>query len=331
MAGTMTITYKEMKDQIGSRRFLILLGFMVLLSALTAYQGVDYIKNNVGASFVFIFSGARFTFSFIQIMVFFGPILGMALGFDAINKERTNGTLSMLLGQPIYRDSVINGKFIAGTTALAIITISTIAIMSGIAIPMLGFAPTMVEATKILTITLLTIIYLTFWLSLGILFSVITKKSSTSILFSIGTWMAFSIVLSILVSALANVLIPLPAGGFISGGQGGQVGQGGTGGPGGFQAAPEFMEAMQKRFAFQNNILRLSPTEIYENIAQDVLGVTGGFGAFGGGGQKFNRPTSLGEALATNWANIATLSVGLIICFSVSYMLFLRTEVRPGD
>jgi ABC-2 type transport system permease protein len=322
----MTIVKKEMKDQLGSRRFLILFAFMVLLSALTAYQGVNYIKDNVGASFVYIFSGARFTFSFIQIMVFFGPILGMSLGFDAINKECTNGTLSMLLGQPIYRDSVINGKFVAGTAALAIITVSTIAIMSGIAIPLIGFAPTIVEATKILTITLLTVLYLVFWLSLGILFSVIAKKASTSILFSIATWMTFSIILTILVSALANIIIPLPAGSIISGGQGGEGGQGG-----GFRTSPEFMETMQKRFAFQNNLLRISPTETYENIANDVLGVRGGFGAFGGGGQQFERPTSLGEALVTNWANMATLSVGLIICFSASYMLFLRTEIRPGD
>jgi len=71
----------------------------------------------VGSSFVYIFSGARMSFSFIQVMVFFGPILGLALGFDAVNKERVNGTLSIVLGQPIYRDSVINGKFIAGAAA----------------------------------------------------------------------------------------------------------------------------------------------------------------------------------------------------------------------
>ncbi|MBN2336374.1 hypothetical protein JXL21_12510, partial [Candidatus Bathyarchaeota archaeon] len=80
MAGTMTVAAKELKDQFGSKRFLILFGFMVLLSALAAYQGVDYIKNNADASFNFIFSGAMMSFSFNQIMVLFGPILGMALG-----------------------------------------------------------------------------------------------------------------------------------------------------------------------------------------------------------------------------------------------------------
>ena len=95
MAGTLTVAEKEMKDQFGSKRFLILFGFMILLSGLAAYQGVDFIKNNTEATFVYIFSGTQMTFSFIQIMVMFGPILGMAMGFDAINKERTTGTLSI--------------------------------------------------------------------------------------------------------------------------------------------------------------------------------------------------------------------------------------------
>ncbi len=39
MAGTLTIAEKELRDQIGSKRFLIIFGFMVLLSVLAAYQG----------------------------------------------------------------------------------------------------------------------------------------------------------------------------------------------------------------------------------------------------------------------------------------------------
>jgi hypothetical protein len=93
MAGTFTVATKELRDQFGSKRFLILFAVVLLLSTLTAYQGVDYIRNNEEAGFVHIFSGSQFGFSFIQIMVFFGPLLGLALGFDAINKERANGTL----------------------------------------------------------------------------------------------------------------------------------------------------------------------------------------------------------------------------------------------
>ena len=102
MAGTLTVATKELRDQFGSKRFMILFGLVLLLSTLSAYQGVDFIRNNEQAGFVYIFSGTQMSFSFIQTMVYFGPLLGLALGFDAINKERATGTLSILLGPVSY-------------------------------------------------------------------------------------------------------------------------------------------------------------------------------------------------------------------------------------
>lgn len=324
MAGTFTIAEKELKDQIGSKRFLIIFGFMVVLSVLAAYQGSSFIKNNTQASFVYIFSGTQMSFSFIQIMVMFGPILGMAFGFDAINKERMTGTLSMLLGQPIYRDSVINGKFIAGAVSLGALGIGTIAITTGLAIPMLGYGPSVTEALKILTLALLTVLYLVFWLSLGMLFSVVVKKTSTSILFSIATWMFFSILLSILASAIVNVVVPLDASSFITSGTPSSE----DSGPGRFQMTDEFRETMMKRTELNNLILKISPTEIYEEVTGAILGTARGFNM---GAQEFQRTVTLGEALMNNWANIAILVVGLVVCFAASYLLFLRSEIRPGD
>ena len=318
MAGTFTIAEKELKDQLGSKRFLILFGFMILLSGLAAYQGVDFIKDNTQATFLYIFSGTQMSFSFIQIMVMFGPILGMAMGFDAVNKERTTGTLSVLLGQPIYRDSVINGKFLAGASTLAVLGLGTIAITVGLTIPMLGYGPTVSEALKIVTLAGLTLLYLIFWLSIGMLFSVIAKKTSTSMLASIATWMFFSIILSILANALANALVPMPSGNFMTPGQQGE----------GFQMTDDFRQAMEKRINLMNMINRFSPTELYESTVTAILGVRSGFGRMG---QEFVRTLTLGEALAANWANIAELGVGLIVCFAASYLLFLRTEIRPGD
>ena len=323
MAGTLTIAEKELRDQIGSKRFLVIFGFMVLLSVLAAYQGSDFIKNNTEASFVYIFSGTQMSFSFIQIMVMFGPILGMAFGFDAINKERAMGTLSMLLGQPIYRDSVINGKFIAGAASLATLGIGTIAITTGLAIPMLGYGPSVTEALKIVTLALLTVLYLVFWLSLGMLFSVVVKKTSTSILFSIATWMFFSIILTILASAVVNVMIPLNSDIFITG-----DGTNSNGGPGRFQMTDEFRQTMMKRAEIESFILKISPTQIFSDTAGAIIGTTRGFNR---GAQEFQRTVTLGEALTNNWANVAVLGVGLVVCFAASYMLFLRTEIRPGD
>ncbi len=130
----------------------------------------------------------------------------------------------------------------------------------------------------------------------------------------------FSVVVSILASVVVNIMLPIPSD-MIRPGQG--QGQGG-----GFQNSPEFRELVQKIYTLTSNIQKLSPTELYEQAASDILGVTSGFGRFFG---EFERAVSLGEALATNWPNIITLGVGLIVCFAASYMMFLRSEIRPGE
>ncbi len=45
MVGTFTVAKKELKDHFGSKRFLILFGLALLLSTISAYQGVDFIRG----------------------------------------------------------------------------------------------------------------------------------------------------------------------------------------------------------------------------------------------------------------------------------------------
>jgi len=317
MAGAMTICRKEIADHLGSKRYIVLFALILVLSTLSAYQGAEYIKNNPQAGFIAVFSGAQFGFSFTSLMVFFGPIIGLSLGFDAINKERTSGSLSVLLSQPIYRDSVINGKFLAGTAALSLLTVTTIGIMCGVAMPILGFGPTVEDATRILLFTLLTILYLAFWLALGLLYSTVTKKTSTSILMSVATWLFFSIIITIIALLVANILVPItiPQGGLTQK----------------YIRSPEFRQTMRKRFIIQSNIQRISPAYLYSEASGAILGILGGrFGFIGPGTRRPFRTLELMQGLTATWPQIAALAAGLIICFTASYMLFLRLEIRPG-
>ena len=90
----------------------------------------------------------------------------------------------------------------------------------------------------------------------------------------------------------------------------------------GFKTSPEFMETEKQRYVLQSSIENISPTNLYEKAASDILSM---------GFDKFKRTRTLTEVLAANLANISTIAVGLIICFSASYTMFLRSEIRPGD
>ena len=314
MAEVLIVSRKEVADIFGSKRYLILFAMILILSTLSVYQGVQYLKNNPKAGFLAIFSGTGFGFSFLQWMIFFGPILGLVLGFDAINKEKTSGTLSILLSQPIFRDSIINGKFIAGAVALTTLTVSTIGIMCGLAIPMLGFGPTFEGISRVVLLSSLTVLYLAFWLSLGLLFSVLAKKTSTSMLASIATWLFFTIVINILAYLIASLIVPVPTNMFQTGGPEGQ-------GLELFQS-PEYLELMQRRVAITSRILKVSPINLYSEAALNILSVVQVLPGM--------EAPNVASGLTVIWANITAMAVGLVVCFVVSYVKFLRSEIRPG-
>ncbi len=118
--GIFAIYRKEMEDHFSSMRFLLITALIVMVGVIIASMvGMsiqEELKGMAKPDFIFLllFTSTGKLFSFVQFIGFFGPLIGIILGFDAINRERTGRTLSKLVAQPIYRDAIINGKFLAG-------------------------------------------------------------------------------------------------------------------------------------------------------------------------------------------------------------------------
>src|SRR3974390_1287228 len=51
---------------------------------------------------------------FVAMLGFLVPLMAIGLGFDTVNGEHNRRTLSRILSQPIYRDALLFGKFLAG-------------------------------------------------------------------------------------------------------------------------------------------------------------------------------------------------------------------------
>jgi ABC-2 type transport system permease protein len=333
MAGFMVICRKELSDHLGSKRFLLLFGLILALSLFSAYQGAESIRENTSGVFINIFSGTYGGgFAFTYLMYMFGPILGLALGFDAINRERSNGSLSVLLSQPIFRDSIINGKFLAGVGALSLVAVATIGIMSGVAIPLLGFGPGPDEIVRIVVFTLLTILYLSVWLAIGLLFSTVTKKTTTSILMSIAAWIFSVIVITLLASLIANALVStqMPTGMFRTP----PPNSNGTSfDPVDQTMMEEFMERLQTNSEIRSFIQRISPAILYQEAATSIVSLfrfpTSSGIMLSSSGTAF-QSLDAGQDMLSHWPQIVVLAVVLIVCFAASYMLFLRQEIRAG-
>jgi ABC-2 type transport system permease protein len=266
-------------------------------------------------------------------MFMFGPLVGLALGFDAINRERSSGSLSVLLSQPIFRDSIINGKFLAGIGALSLLTVATVGIMTGVAIPLLGFGPGSTEILRIVLFTLLTILYLSVWLAIGLLFSTVTKKTATSMLASISSWIFSVLVISIVASLIANALVStqFPSGMIRT------MPPSINGTSSSFEPIDQtMMEEWQQRMELNSEInqfiRRLSPSMLYQEAAISLVRVNYPFiSSVASVSVDVYDPFGAEQDMLSTWPQIVALAVFLIVCFAASYILFLRQEIRSGS
>ena len=206
------IIRKELADYFTSIRVAILFILVFLVSAagiFTANQGIRGANLPDGFIFLGLFTTSGNVIpSLVGLIALLIPIIGLTLGFDAINSERSGGTLSRILAQPVFRDSVINGKFIAGMVTLSIMVTTIMLLMAGYGLRMIGVPPTAEEIIRLFIYIVFTIVYGGFWMGLAILFSVVFRRIGTSLLTSIGVWLFLSIFILLIAPAVANTIAP---------------------------------------------------------------------------------------------------------------------------
>ena len=115
---------KELADNLSSVRMLVLELLIVLTALAALYGAIDNLRQNTAEDpflLLRLFTDSRAPLpSFVAILGFLIPLMAIGFGFDAINSEHNRRTLSQILAQPIYRDALLMGKFLAGLATLAI-------------------------------------------------------------------------------------------------------------------------------------------------------------------------------------------------------------------
>lgn len=310
MTGVSVIFWKEMRDYFGSKRFLILFVIICLTGISVAYLVGRNIDNfaRIPVEFTllgFFISSAGALPSFTFFISFFGPLIGIILGFDAISAERSRGTISIVLSQPIFRDSLINGKFLAGLVTIAIMFISIFLIILGLGTWTMGFFPNLQEISRMGVYYLASVIYVGFWLSLGILFSILFKRTSSSALTSIMMWIFFTFFIYMIANVIADQIAPVPA--------------------------VTTAEVLAKNEAIKRAIMRISPATLFEEIAIAVLNPSvRGFGFINPAQVSGLIPTplALSQSLMVVWPEFVGLAILMLVCFAVSYVVFIKQEIR---
>src|SRR5512136_475320 len=163
-----TICRKELADHFSSARFLILFCLILMLALVSTWMAAANVREALeGTSkpaqvFLLLFTSSGKFFSLVQFIAFFGPLLGIIMGFDAINRERQHRTLAKLVSQPIFRDAVINGKFVAGVITVSIALVSLMLLLAGMGLMTVGVVPGREEIGRLVLYLIISIAYVSF-------------------------------------------------------------------------------------------------------------------------------------------------------------------------
>src|SRR6185312_3850742 len=103
---------------------------------------------------------------------------------------------------------LLNAKCIASLFVIAGLFLALTLVTTGLGLLFIGIPPTPAEFLRLLAFTLLTIIYVGFWLNIAILFSVRFRQPATSALTAIAVWLFLAIFYPILIRMVARAMAP---------------------------------------------------------------------------------------------------------------------------
>ena len=307
------IVQKEISDHVRSWRFNILLLLILLTCFGSLYTSITNLVNEVSKSnneddpFFFL---KLFTLSdgslppFHVFIGFLGPLLGIGLGFDAINSEHNSGTLSRVMAQSIYRDYLINAKFTAALIVISVMFFALGFLVMGFGMFIIGIPPTAQEFLRIVCFLLLSVLYVAFWLNLSVYLSIRFKQAATSALTAIAIWLFFTVFYQIIVNVVARAMAP-----------------------------PELISTQQV-IGYQQfilNMMRVVPSQLYADATTTLLApsvrslgpltMQQAYGAI-------PSPLPLGQSLLIVWPQLTGLIAATVVCFALSYIAFMRKEIR---
>ena len=318
MQGLFAIYRKELADHFSSYRFIILFALIAMVSFITSYMaGINLRENLEGVAipkfvFLMLFNTTGALFSMVQFVAFFGPLIGVVLGFDAINSERAHGTLIKVVSQPIFRDAVINGKFLAGLTTITILLVAIVLVITGFGLNLLGIVPGIEEILRLGTYLVISICYISFWLGVSMLFSISFKNIATSALAAIALWIFLSFFISLGASVIANNVAPVDKKGQVS------------------------SELMLKNTRIKEIVSLFSPMVLYSDASATIINptqkTTRSLVLMGPmeriSASRFQNPLSLGQSIIVVYPHLVALVAITLICFAISYLVFMLQEIR---
>lgn len=143
-------------------------------------------------------------FDLAFVILYFFPLLILALSFNLVAAEKEEGTLAMLLANPLRLRQVVLGKVVLR----AIVIFSSALLFS-----LLGFWLSGGHASfaQLWLWVAVVVAYGAFWFALAIAVNALGKNAATNAVMLAACWLAFVVVIPSVINLLATTLYPVPS------------------------------------------------------------------------------------------------------------------------
>jgi ABC-2 type transport system permease protein len=306
--GVGVVTLKELSDHLTSWRMFVLEWLVAITAVVSVYGAIQQIREVTAEDpFLLLRLFTRGTpLPFVALLSFLVPLVAIGLGFDLVNSEHNQRTLSRVLSQPIYRDALLFGKFLAGLATMSIILLALWLLLIGIGLVMLGIPPGAEEVGRAIVFLLVTIAYAGVWLALALLLSIVFRSAATAALAALGLWLFLTILWPLMMPLVANFFTP----------------------------SGDVLALLNT----QQILGRISPSALFNEVVTVILDPSlrstqqSMFAQMGlmliERGAVPGAPIPLLQSLLVVWGQIVGLVASTILLFVAGYIVFQRQEVR---
>jgi ABC-2 type transport system permease protein len=309
--GLNVVFFRELFDHLTSARMLVLQLLVILFGGMVVYFAAEQIRNTTAEDpflFLRLFAPPGQTLlSFVTVLSILIPLIAIGLGFDSVNGEYNRRTMSRILAQPIYRDALLLGKFLAGLATITICLITLWLMVLGFGLLRLGIPPSTEELARCLMFLLVSIAYAGVWLALAMLFSILFRSTATAALISLGVWLFLALLWPAFAQLVGELISPSDI-------RFAQLGL----------PTPDTV-------AWQQGLSRLSPGTLYGEavlamLSPEAQSLTNLLAQFQG--RIMGAPLPFGQSVLSAWPQMVSLIAGTILLYVVGYVAFQRQEVR---
>ncbi len=211
MTDIATVARKEILELRRDRLFLILIGFLAVVTVISVAVGAADFRAQLDAYNTYVAevaaSGSGVTPAApqlfplqllrggIEYLEILGALFAIVLGYATVAKEKHRGTLPLLLSRPVQRFALAGGK-IAALAAVWGVVVLALAVVSAIAVTTIGGGT--LGGTDLVRLALscgFAWLYLVFWSAIAITVTVLTRQLSAGLIISLVIWLAFVLVI----------------------------------------------------------------------------------------------------------------------------------------